>query len=212
LCAWRRNFEVFFVFVQMDGQKREVDDPDVELMLRVRRGDEAAFRKLFALYAGPLVGFVDRFFYNRAIAEEVVQEVFLKVFRARRSYKPKAKFTTWLYTIATRTALNELRRGVYRNKIEGLSGKDAQDLAGPDPAAEETLAGKELAGTVEAVLRQLPDNQRAAFLLVRFGGRSYSEVASILGISVSAVKSVVFRATEAVRSSLEQGKKKEGGS
>jgi RNA polymerase sigma-70 factor (ECF subfamily) len=168
-------------------------------MLRVREGDEAAFRELFERHAAPLVGFVDRFFYNRAVSEEVVQEVFIKVYRARKKYQPKSKFTTWLYTIATRSSLNELRRGVHKQKRQQL-----EEANGAAPQVDEQVAGRRLQERVAKILESLPENQRAAFLLVRFGGRSYEEVASILGLSESAVKSQIFRATDAVRKGLEE--------
>jgi len=172
-------------------------------MLRVREGDEAAFRELFERHAAPLVGFVDRFFYNRAVSEEVVQEVFLKVYRARKKYQPKSKFTTWLYTIATRASLNELRRGVHKQRRQQL-----EEGNGAAPAVDEEVAGRRLRERVAGILEVLPENQRAAFLLVRFGGRSYSEVAEILGLSESAVKSQIFRATDAVRKGIEDGSDK----
>jgi len=168
-------------------------------MLRVREGDEAAFRELFKRHAAALVGFVDRFFYNRAVSEEVVQEVFLKVYRARKKYQPKSKFTTWLYTIATRASLNELRRGVFKQKRRELGEGD-----GATPAVDDEVAGRRLRDRVAKILAGLPENQRAAFLLVRFGGRSYGEVAQILGLSESAVKSQIFRATDSVRRGLEE--------
>jgi RNA polymerase sigma-70 factor (ECF subfamily) len=168
-------------------------------MLRVREGDEAAFRELFERHAAPLVGFVDRFFYNRAVSEEVVQEVFIKVYRARKKYQPRSKFTTWLYTIATRASLNELRRGVFKQKRQGL-----EEGNGATPAVDQEVEGRRLQERVAKILEGLPENQRAAFLLVRFGGRSYDEVAQILGLSESAVKSQIFRATDAVRKGLEE--------
>jgi RNA polymerase sigma-70 factor (ECF subfamily) len=166
-------------------------------MLRVREGDQAAFRMLFDKHAGPLLGFVDRFFHNRAVSEEVVQEVFLKVYRARKKYRHKSKFTTWLYTIATRASLNELRRGVHRQKRRQLG-----DADGAAPAVDREVAGRRLRDRVAGILEGLPEDQKAAFLLVRFGGRSYGEVAQILGLSESAVKSQIFRATDAIRKGL----------
>ncbi|HUU02516.1 MAG TPA: RNA polymerase sigma factor [Myxococcota bacterium] len=177
-------------------------DPDADLMLRVGAGDEAAFIELFKRHAPALVGFADRFFHNRAIAEELVQEIFIKLYRARRSYKRRSKFTTWLYTIATRTCLNELRRGVHKHGRKSLNEAVAVDTRQTAPAADEAFAGRELAAKVDGVLAELPEKQRAAFMLVRFGGRSYSEAAQILGVTLAAVKSLVFRSTDAMRSEL----------
>jgi len=178
------------------------DDPDHELMLLVQAGDESAFQKLLERYFVKLTGFADRFFHNRAIAEEAVQEIFIKVYRARKRYQPNAKFSTWLYTIATRTCLNELRRGVYQKRHESYN----DDLQGRaiqhQPAVAQEVEGRHLHRKVEEILDSLPTNQRAALILVRFGGHSYTEVATILGISESAVKSQIFRATDAVRRGL----------
>jgi RNA polymerase sigma-70 factor (ECF subfamily) len=180
-------------------ERSPAPDADAELMLRVREGDQAAFRMLFEKHAGPLLGFVDRFFHNRAVSEEVVQEVFFRVYRARKKYRPKSKFTTWLYTIATRASLNELRRGVFKQRRQELG-----DADGAAPAVDQEVAGRRLQERVAGILTGLPEKQRAAFLLVRFGGRSYGEVAQILGLSESAVKSRIFRATDAVRRGLSE--------
>jgi RNA polymerase sigma-70 factor (ECF subfamily) len=184
-------------------ERSSAPDADAELMLRVREGDQAAFKELFERHAAPLVGFVDRFFYNRAVSEEVVQEVFLKVYRARKKYQPKSKFTTWLYTIATRASLNELRRGVFKQKRQQL-----EEANGATHSVDSEVEGRRLRERVAGILESLPENQRAAFLLVRFGGRSYEEVAQILGLSESAVKSQIFRATDAVRKGIEDGSEK----
>jgi RNA polymerase sigma-70 factor (ECF subfamily) len=172
-------------------------------MLRVKDGDEQAFRALFGKHAAPLVAFADRFFHNRAQSEEAVQEVFLKVYRARRRYQPQARFSTWLYTIATRTCLN-LLRGRPARAAEPLQEDSMAEGHSPIPAADQVLEGRRLQECVQAVLDRLPENQRAAMLLVRFTGRTYAEVARILGTTEAAVKSLLFRATEEVRTAVER--------
>lgn len=194
----------------MSGMKTPTPDPDVELMLRVRIGDEAAFQALFRRHAAPLVGFVDRFFHNRAQSEEVVQEVFLKVYRARKRYEPRAKFTTWLYTIATRACLNEVRRNRPR-RTEPLEDDPDTAAAGTVPAADQMLEGRRLQELVERVLDRMPDSQRAAMLLVRFGACSYAEAAQILKTTEPAVKSLLFRATDELRQALEARRREELG-
>ncbi len=179
-------------------------DPDAELMLRAATGDEAAFMELFKRYAPALVGFADRFFRNRAIAEEMAQEIFIKVYRARRSYEQRSRFTTWLYTIATRTCLNELRRGVHRNITKPLDDGEVSAKVQVTEGAEENLLGRQMAEKIKNVLDGLPDKQRAAFILVRFEGKSYSEAGQILGVTRSAVKSLVFRSTDTLRRQLQQ--------
>jgi RNA polymerase sigma-70 factor, ECF subfamily len=181
------------------SDRNPAPDADTELMLRVREGDQAAFSMLFEKHAARLLGFIDRFFHNRAVSEEVVQEVFLKVYRARKKYEPRSKFTTWLYTIASRASLNELRRGVFKQRRQQIEEAD-----GAVPAAEQEVDGRRLQEKVAKILEGLPHKQRAAFLLVRFEGCSYAEVADILGLSESAVKSQIFRATDAVRKGLSE--------
>jgi RNA polymerase sigma-70 factor, ECF subfamily len=178
-------------------------DPDAALMLAARAGDEEAFRALFRKHAPRLVGYADRFFRNRAVAEEVVQEIFLRVHRARGSYEPRARFTTWLYTIASRVCLNELRRRRSRPEdgLEQASAEAAPD-PGSIPGAEAALAGRELEGVVQRCLDHLPEHQRLALVLTRFGEHAYTEAGELLGVSEAAVKSLVFRATSAVQQAL----------
>ena len=176
-------------------------DADAELMLRLQAGDETAFAALFSKYSGVLLGFVDRFFHNRAESEDVVQEVFLRVYRARAGYQPKSKFSTWLYTIATRASFNHLRGGKPRAAETAVDELPAADHG--TPGADAVLEGKRLQDLVGGVLGRLPENQRAALLLTRFGGRSYSEAAEILQCTEAAVKSLVFRATDEVRRGIE---------
>jgi len=173
-------------------------------MLAAKEGDQAAFRDLFRRHAPRLVGYVDRFFHNRALAEELVQEVFIKVWRARRRYEPRSKFTTWLYTIASRTCLNELRRGHHRRVAEPLD----EHLVPPDKVRpirpDQLLEGAQAQSVVERALAVMPQAQRQALLLTRFGDQSYAEAASLLGVSESALKSLVFRAAQAIRAALDE--------
>ena len=184
-------------------------DPDVELMLRVRDGDTAAFRELFARHADPVVNFAARFVTNRDRAEELVQDAFFQIFRARKRYEPKARFATFLYRVVTNLCLNELRRFEYQGKLEplegnpGPEGESTREL--PDEGAvtaHETLVGREAAGRIQAVLDRLPTSQKTALLLSRVEGFSYQEVADTLETSVSAVKSLIFRATQTLRQEL----------
>jgi RNA polymerase sigma-70 factor, ECF subfamily len=184
-------------------------DPDVELMQRVRDGDSAAFRDLFSKYGNSLVNFAYRFVGNRDRAEELAQDAFLQIYRARARYEPRARFTTYLYRVATNLCLNELRRFEYQGKIDPLdgSGEDSEESSRelPDerlPAIEEHLAGQEAARRIEMVLDALPPNQKSALLLSRVEGFSYQEVAECLETSESAVKSLIFRATQTLRAQL----------
>jgi RNA polymerase sigma-70 factor (ECF subfamily) len=186
-------------------------DPDVQLMQRVRKdGDAAAFRDLFTRHGDALVNFVFRFVGNRDRAEELAQDAFLQIYRARERYEARARFTTYLYRVATNLCLNELRRFEYQGKTEPLEGhptaageEGTRELPDPDlPTAEEHVAGVEAGKRIQVVLERLPPNQRSALLLSRVEGFSYQEVAEILETTESAVKSLIFRATQTLREEL----------
>jgi len=184
-------------------------DPDALLMVRVQEGDRASFEKLFLKYSRQIVAFVRRFVGNQALAEELAQDVFLKAYRSRDDYEPRAKFTTYLYRIATNHCLNELRRGVHRNVHDPLDApKSASErapraeLADPAPGPDAIAAGRSLAAAVDAAIASLPEAQRAALLLLRYEGQSYEEIASALSMSVPAVKSLLNRAKTSLRERL----------
>jgi RNA polymerase sigma-70 factor, ECF subfamily len=185
-------------------------DPDVALMLRVRGGDMAAFRELFSKYGEAVVNFAYRFVSNRHRAEELTQDAFLQIYRARERYEPKARFSTYLYRVVTNLCLNELRRFDYQGRTEPLEGRPLQDGEEgirelPDeeiPAIEDRLAGVETGVRIQKVLDKLPANQKSALLLSRVEGLSYLEVAECLETTESAVKSLIFRATQALRAEL----------
>ena len=156
------------------------------------------------------MNFAYQFVGNRSRAEELAQDVFFQVYRAAARYEPQAKFTTWLYRIATNACLNEVRRPERRFTTRPLDhpvddSRDRAEIALPDPDAvlgENALAGRELEARIRAVLAALPANQRAALVLSRVEGLSYREVADTLECSESAVKSLVFRATATLREHL----------
>jgi RNA polymerase sigma-70 factor (ECF subfamily) len=185
------------------------NDPDVALMQRVRRGDSAAFRELFSKHSEAIVNFAFRFVGNRHRAEELTQDAFLQIYRARSRYEPKARFTTYLYRVVTNLCLNELRRFEYHGKTEPLQGHPGEDGEGtrelPDerlPESEDLLAGIETGARIQKVLDTLPPNQKSALLLSRVEGLSYQEVAECLETTESAVKSLIFRATQTLREQL----------
>ncbi len=185
------------------------DDPDVQLMLRFQNGDMEAFQQLFHKFSPAVVNFASQFLGTRARAEEIGQEVFLQVYRWQKRYEPRAKFSTWLFKIANNHCLNEVRKGEYRVTYESLEPIDpkenerTRDL--PDTnlgTGEETLAAKEAAGKIQAILWRIPASQRAALLLSRLEGLSYQEVAEVLGSTEKAVKSLVFRANQSLKEGL----------
>lgn len=182
-------------------------DPDAALLVAFQRGDAAAFRTLFERNARAMVAFCHHYVRDAARAEELAQDVFVKLYRAADRYHPSARFRTFLYRIAANHCLNELRRGEYAARaVERAAGAEAP--ADPDAlpsggsSPDSDLEARRLEREVKALLDRLPGKQRAAFVLARFEGLSYEEVAEVLETSVSAVKSLVHRATVAAAAAL----------
>jgi RNA polymerase sigma-70 factor (ECF subfamily) len=189
------------------------NDPDVQLMLAVQQNDdEAAFEALFRKYIGRVAGFAASFVGSRARAEEIAQEAFLQAYRARRRYRPQARFATWLYRIVSNLCVSEMRRPEHRVVRVTRGGGDdpPQDLDpdflpdGTTRSGEEDLLAQEDMARIRALVERLPAQQRAAVLLARVEGQSYEEVAQSLGCSVSAVKSLIHRATVSLRDGLRE--------
>ncbi|MCL6482048.1 MAG: sigma-70 family RNA polymerase sigma factor [Firmicutes bacterium] len=181
---------------------------DVQLMLDVKAGDAASFELLLQRYRTPLVNFLHRMVRDAALAEDLAQEVFLRVYRARRRYEPGAKFTTWLFRIATNLALNAIRDGRYRTAELSLDDPAEPDqppvLELPDgrPTAEQQLLDQHRQAVIRRAILRLPEKQRAAVLLHKYQEMDYNQIAKILGCSESALKSLLFRAYEALRVEL----------
>jgi RNA polymerase sigma-70 factor (ECF subfamily) len=176
-------------------------DPDAALMLAFQGGDESAFRALFEKHGRATMAFCQRFVKDAARAEELAQDVFLKLHGSADRYQPSARFRTFLYRIATNHCLNEVRRGEYRARpeidprSEDGAPLDPDALPGNMASPEEMALGQALSRDVEAMLARLPESQRAAFVLARFEGLPYEEIAQVLGTTVPSVKSLVHRAT-----------------
>ncbi len=179
-------------------------------MLRFRDGDERAFQHLFDRYRKKIINYCYRFHPDRDVAEELAQEVFLRVYRAAPRYRPDARFSTWLFRIATNICLNELRKPRYQVKSESLdepvSGDsdgmtreiEDRDRPGPDDAYET----REKMEQLQRALSKLPEKQRAAILLHSREGFSYEEIAKQLGRSESSVKSLLHRARQGLKKVL----------
>jgi len=179
---------------------------DAELMLRVREGDAESFALLLERHRGPVVHFLYRMLQNQAVAEELAQEVFLRVYRSRSTYEPAAKFTTWLFRIATHLALNGLRDGRKEKGHQSL-GTDQEkgpvlEVADRAPSIEQRLVLDARLNEVRIAIQELPDKQRAAVLMHKYEELDYSQIAAVIGCSESAVKSLLFRAYEKLRESL----------
>ena len=178
-------------------------DEDVRLMLAFCEGDSAAFDALFRRWAAPLLRYLERMLRDPGAAEELVQEAFLRVHGARDRYQPEARFSTWLYRIATNLALNELRRPRRRERHESVDAEGAAPLVDSRaPRVDDIVHARRISERVEAELDRLPERQRAALWLASVEGLSYAEVATSLDVSEKAVKSLVHRARSALADAL----------
>ena len=174
---------------------------DAELMLRVRDGDSASFALLLERHRGPVIHFLYRMVQNQAVAEELAQEVFFRVYRSRASYEPTAKFTTWLFRIATHLALNCIR-DVRQERSRDTLDPDTRQFADRGPTAEQALLKQARLAEVRAAVDTLPEKQKAAVLMHKYQEMEYAQIAAVLNCSESAVKSLLFRAYETLRSRL----------
>lgn len=178
-------------------------DFDAALMLRVREGCGTSFNALLERHRAPVIHFLFRMVQNQAIAEELAQEVFLRVYRSRAKYEPSAKFTTWLFRIATNLAFNWLRDEKNRKSQESLHDDDTlhatRKLCDHTPSVESLLVREVKFEEVREAIGKLPAKQRAAVLMHKYEEMEYSQIARILGCSESAVKSLLFRAYESLR-------------
>jgi RNA polymerase sigma-70 factor (ECF subfamily) len=181
-------------------------DFDAQLMLRVRQGDGECFGVLLRKYRGPVVHFLYRMVQNQPVAEELAQEVFLRVYRSREAYEPAAKFTTWLFRIATHTALNWLRDKKNERLQESLdvpSGEaHARQVSDGRLSAEQAMVREARMEEVRRAVAALPAKQRAAVLMHKYEEMAYEQIAGALNCSESAVKSLLFRAYETLRERL----------
>lgn len=198
------------VIVMAEKTDAAVHDPDAQLMLRFKDGDTEAFDRLFVKHMRSIVNFAYRFVRNREIAEEMAQEIFLKVYENAAGYRIQARFTSWLYKIATNVCLNEIRKPQFRaphqslhaSPFEGGNDEDRKfefsTTAGPDKIFEQ----RDLSRIIKHALQQIPEKQRIAFILNKYQELSYSEVADVLDSSEKAVKSLIHRAKEALAERL----------
>ena len=181
-------------------------DCDAELMLRVKQGDGASFGVLLEKHRSPVVHFLYRMVQNHAVAEELAQEVFLRVYRSRSTYEPSARFTTWLFRIATHLALNALRDGKNERLQERLdddsSGVPVRQVSDASPSMEQRMVYEARLDEVRRAVAALPAKQRAAVLMHKYEEMEYSQIAKVLSCSESAVKSLLFRAYETLRARL----------
>ena len=184
-------------------------DLDAQLMLRVREGDDESFRVLLDKHRNPLVHFLQRMVQDAGASEELAQEVFLRIYRARTSYEPSAKFTTWMFRIASHLALNWMRDERHERaalRLDGVAerGDDlpARQLKDKNPSVEHSLVYETRLQEIRDSIASLPAKQRAAVLMHKYEEMEYSQIAKSLNCSESAVKSLLFRAYETLRARL----------
>jgi RNA polymerase sigma-70 factor (ECF subfamily) len=182
---------------------------DAAIMLRVAAGDDSGFNYLAEKYHRAIIHFLFRMVRNQAIAEELAQEVFMRVYRSRQSYRAEAKFTTWLYRIATNLAVNHARdtkhersaRTVYLDAPDEETGT-TPDVADDEPTAEQSLLRAERMRAIRMHVMALPERQRMAVLMHKYQGMDYREIGEVLKQSESATKSLLFRAYQTLRDTL----------
>ena len=184
---------------------------DAEVMLRVKAGDESAFDYLVQKYRRPLVSFMYRMARNTAAAEDLAQEVFLRVYRSRQTYEASAKFTTWLYRIATNLAVNHARDTRHERPEVTVSLDEPDedtgttlDVADSKVTAEESLVRRERMLAIRAKVEALPERQKLAVIMHKYQQMDYKQIAEVLKKSESATKSLLFRAYETLRDQLKE--------
>jgi RNA polymerase sigma-70 factor (ECF subfamily) len=182
---------------------------DAEIMLRAGAGDDDAFNLLIGKYRRQIVAFMFRSVHNQAIAEELAQEVFLRVYRARTTYKADAKFSTWLYRIATNLAANHARDTKTERSAATLNldepdeeSGSTPDVADAHPNVEQEMLRRERFRAIRKTVMALPERQRNAVLMHKYQNLDYKEIGKVLDLSESATKSLLFRAYETLRERL----------
>jgi RNA polymerase sigma-70 factor, ECF subfamily len=198
----------------MTGAPKVPCDPDAALMVAFQQGDEAAFEQILDKYHKVIVNFIYKIVNNRAEAEELAQDVFLRIYRARNSYEPRARFSAWIYRIATNVGLKAAGRkrrapfgfGLdtryeFTGKVEGRS---------REPDAEQKLVESEMGKVVRQIIRGLPKNEKIAIILRRYEGLSYKEIADVMNCTEPAVKTYIHRGKlrlrDRIRPYLKEGK------
>ncbi|QMV20255.1 sigma-70 family RNA polymerase sigma factor [Granulicella sp. 5B5] len=182
---------------------------DAEVMLELRAGNMAAFDVLLQKYRKPIVHFMYRMVHNQAVAEELAQEVFLRVYRSRETYRAEARFSTWLYRIATNLGVNHARdtrhersaSTVYLDEPDAETGT-TPDVADATPSAEANILRRERMMAIRQHVMALPERQKTAVLMHKYEGMDYKQIGEVLKLSESATKSLLFRAYQTLREKL----------
>lgn len=184
------------------------NDPDVQLLLAFKSGDKSSFEKLMVRFYPRVLNFIYRFVNQKEVAEDLTQDVFMKVYKSAVNYQPKAKVSTWIFTIAKNTALNELsRRKKFAYSLdadnktsEGSVQSQHEDFTERKP--DQQLERQERMEVVRTAVQSLPENQRMAVILRRYENMTYDEIAKTMGTTSKAVKSLLSRAKENLKINL----------
>jgi RNA polymerase sigma-70 factor (ECF subfamily) len=182
---------------------------DAAVMLELRAGNMAGFDFLIQKYRKPIIHFMYRMVHNQAVAEELAQEVFLRVYRSRETYRAEARFSTWLYRIATNLGVNYARDNrlersastVYLDETDSETGT-TPDVADSTPGAETNMLRRERLNAIREHVLALPERQRMAVLMHKYEGMDYKQIGDVLKLSESATKSLLFRAYQTLREKL----------
>ena len=184
---------------------------DAQIMLRVKAGDESAFEYLVQKYRRPMLSFMYRMAHNTAVAEDLAQEVFLRVYRSREKYEASAKFSTWLYRIASNLAVNHARDTRHQRPENTVSLDEpdqesglTMDVADDSLTAEESIVRRERLAAIRERVQALPERQRIAVVMHKYQQMDYRQIAEVLKLSESAIKSLLFRAYETLRVQLKE--------
>jgi RNA polymerase sigma-70 factor (ECF subfamily) len=194
-----------------DGVQSSEGLSDAQIMLRVKAGDDSAFEYLVQKYRRPMLSFMYRMAHNTAVAEDLAQEVFLRVYRSREKYEASAKFTTWLYRIASNLAVNHARDTRHQRPENTVSLDEPDQETGltmdvPDDSlsAEEAIVRRERLAAIRQRVEALPERQKMALIMHKYQQMDYRQIAEVLKLSESAIKSLLFRAYETLRVQLKE--------
>src|ERR1700674_3841464 len=180
-------------------QSAESPEPEIAWMARIREGDMEAFRLLVEMHQARVIGTISKMLGSDAESEDLAQQVFIRIWKSAPRYQPTAKFTTWLFRITRNLVFNELRRKRhFIDQIEDI----AEPAERPDKEPDQMLLEGELQGAILEAINQLPESQRMAIILRRYEEMPYEEIADVMGTTVPAVKSILFRARAELRERL----------
>ncbi|HEU5351757.1 MAG TPA: sigma-70 family RNA polymerase sigma factor [Terracidiphilus sp.] len=195
----------------LPGEYAADETSDAAIMLRVAAGDEAGFNFLVEKYHRGMIRFLFRMVHSQAVAEELAQEVFLRVYRSRESYRAEAKFSTWLYRIATNLAVNHARDTKHERSAQTiyLDAPDPEtgttpDVADDEPVVEQQMLRDERMAAIRRHVMALPQRQRMAVLMHKYQEMDYRQIGEVLKLSESATKSLLFRAYQTLRERLKE--------